>query len=330
MTISEIAKLAGVSSAAVSRYLNNGSLSQEKRERIQKVVEETNYQPSENARAMRTKKNMRIGVVVPQIDSESVPRILSGISQVLDQKNYNVMLMNSNQNMEKEISILETFEHSQVDGLILAASILTQRHREALRRMPFPVVIIGQRLAGYACVFHNDFQAAYDMMHYLLQSGSRHPAYLGVSRKDRAAGVNRYQGVERALEEFGFSMEEIPHREVGFSMESGYEGINQLLCGKQEIDCVFCATDMIATGVISCLREKGIRIPEDIRVSGIGHGLVADILTPRLTTVHYQYRTSGEVAAQMLLELIHDPQKKKRERMLDYRILLQGSTEGKI
>ena len=75
MTISEIAKLAGVSSAAVSRYLNDGSLSQEKRQRIERVIRETKYRPSEYARTMRTKKSNRIGVLVPQIDSESVPLI---------------------------------------------------------------------------------------------------------------------------------------------------------------------------------------------------------------------------------------------------------------
>ena len=96
MTISEIAKLAGVSSAAVSRYLNDGSLSQEKRQRIEKVIRETNYRPSEYARTMRTKKSNRIGVLVPQIDSEAVPKILSGISERMDQKNYHVLLMNSN------------------------------------------------------------------------------------------------------------------------------------------------------------------------------------------------------------------------------------------
>ena len=80
MTISEIAKLAGVSSAAVSRYLNDGSLSQEKRQRIERVIRETKYRPSEYARTMRTKKSNRIGVLVPQIDSESVPKILSRIA----------------------------------------------------------------------------------------------------------------------------------------------------------------------------------------------------------------------------------------------------------
>lgn len=326
MTISEIAKLAQVSSAAVSRYLNNGSLSQEKRERIKKVIEENNYQPSENARAMRTKKSMRVGVIVPQIDSESAPKILSGISQILDQEKYNVMLMNSNQDMGKEITMLETFEHSQVDGLILAASIVTDRHREALKRIPFPVVIIGQQVTGYSCVFHNDFQASYEMMHYLLKSGSKFPAYLGVNRQDKAAGEKRYRGAEKALQEFGFEIKDIPHTEVNFTMESGYSGMERILQEYGNVDSVFCATDMIATGAVLCLKKRGLRIPEDVRIAGIGHGIVADILTPRLTTVEYEYQTSGIEAARMLLELIHNPQEKRRQRMLDYRIIYQEST----
>ena len=164
MTISEIAKLAGVSSAAVSRYLNDGSLSQEKRQRIERVIRETKYRPSEYARTMRTKKSNRIGVLVPQIDSESVPKILSGISERMDQKNYHVLLMNSNLSLEKEIGILETFEQSQVDGLIFVASVLTKRHEKALEHMGVPVVILGQKSEKYPCIYHDDEGAACAMM----------------------------------------------------------------------------------------------------------------------------------------------------------------------
>ena len=194
MTISEIAKLAGVSSAAVSRYLNDGSLSQEKRQRIERVIRETKYRPSEYARTMRTKKSNRIGVLVPQIDSESVPKILSGISERMDQKNYHVLLMNSNLSLEKEIGILETFEQSQVDGLIFVASVLTKRHEKALEHMGVPVVILGQKSEKYPCIYHDDEGAACAMMEELLKSGCRRPAYIGVDRRDKAAGENRYRG----------------------------------------------------------------------------------------------------------------------------------------
>lgn len=325
MTISEIARLAGVSSAAVSRYLNNGSLSPEKRERIGKIIAETNYQPSEYARAMRTKTSRRIGVVVPQIDSESAPRILSGISAVLDKENYNVMLMNSNRSKTKEISILETFEHTQVDGLILAASVLTKRHFLALEQMPFPVVIVGQHMRDYSCVYHNDFQAAYEMMKHLLDGGSTFPAYLGVNRADKAAGENRYLGVKKALNESGFLFEKIPSAEVDFTLESGYGGMEALLHQDQNIDSVFCATDMIAVGAIACLKDHGKRVPEDVKVTGIGHGVVADIVSPRLTTVHYHYQASGIEAAKLLLEQIHNPQGGRKEKLLNYRMVFQGT-----
>lgn len=325
MTISEIARMAGVSSAAVSRYLNNGSLSEEKRERIAKVIQETNYQPSEYARAMRTKKSRKIGVLVPQLDSESMPRILSGISLVLDKENYNVMLMNSNRSQKKEISMLETFEHSQVDGLILAASVITKRHLQALSRMPFPVVLVGQQSHEYSCVFHNDFQAAYEMMKYLLDTGSCHPAYLGVNCKDKAAGESRRLGVKKALNESGILLEKIPSEEVDFTMDDGYRGMEKILCCKEPVDSVFCATDMIAVGAISCLKDHRKKVPEDVRVTGIGHGVVADILTPKLTTVHYHYQTSGMEAARILLEQIRNPEAERQEKILSYNMIFQGT-----
>ena len=88
MTIKEIAQLAGVSSAAVSRYLNGGYVSDEKKEQIRKVIEETGYQPSAQARILRTKKACLVGVVVPKINSESISRVTAGIEQVLSRRGY--------------------------------------------------------------------------------------------------------------------------------------------------------------------------------------------------------------------------------------------------
>ena len=284
MTISEIAKLAGVSSAAVSRYLNDGSLSQEKRQRIERVIRETKYRPSEYARTMRTKKSNRIGVLVPQIDSESVPKILSGISERMDQKNYHVLLMNSNLSLEKEIGILETFEQSQVDGLIFVASVLTKRHEKALEHMGVPVVILGQKSEKYPCIYHDDEGAACAMMEELLKSGCRRPAYIGVDRRDKAA---------------------------------------EMLADGKRPDGVLCATDMIAAGVLSCLSERGITVPGEMKVAGMGHGAIADLLCPRLTTVHYHYHTSGREAADLLLDLMEKKRRQQESRMLKYEVIRQ-------
>lgn len=317
MTIREIARLAGVSSAAVSRYLNHGSLSAEKKERIRAVIRETGYRPSESARALRTRKSRQIGVIVPQIDSESAPRILEGISQVLEVKGYHFLLMDSGRNMKKEIEMLEDFSGSQVDGLILCASVFTRRHREILGDMPFPVVAAGQRTDLCSCVYHDDYQAAREVMGYLLRTGCRHPAYLGVSRRDPAAGEARYRGAESALAEKGFSIDKIPSALTDFTVRSGYRGMKALLEMGTAVDGVFCASDLIAAGAMACLRDRGLRIPDEVRVTGIGHGMVAELVSPRLTTVHYHYRTCGREAAGMLMELLEDPRAGRKEKMLE-------------
>ena len=110
MTIKEIAQLAGVSSAAVSRYLNGGYVSEGKKEQIRKVIEETGYQPSAQARMLRTKKASLVGVVVPKINSESISRITAGIESVLAERGYQMLLAGTDNTPAKEVEYLRLFE----------------------------------------------------------------------------------------------------------------------------------------------------------------------------------------------------------------------------
>ena len=123
MTIKEIAQLAGVSSAAVSRYLNGGYVSEEKKEQIRKVIEETGYQPSAQARMLRTKKASLVGVVVPKINSESISRITAGIESVLAERGYQMLLAGTDNTPAKEVEYLRLFENYPVDGIILVGTV---------------------------------------------------------------------------------------------------------------------------------------------------------------------------------------------------------------
>ena len=132
MTIAEIASRAGVSKAAVSRYLNNGYVSSEKREAIRRVIEETGYVPSQQAQTLRTGKSRMVGVIVPRIDSESISRVVAGISKVLEAQGYRLLLANTDNNIQKELEYLEVFRSGNVDGVILVATILSGAHKQAL------------------------------------------------------------------------------------------------------------------------------------------------------------------------------------------------------
>lgn len=326
MTINEIARLAGVSRATVSRYLNDGYVSEEKRERIRQVVEQTGYQPSAQAQMLRTKKTRLVGVIIPKINSDTVSRMVAGISDVLAKKGYQLLLANTNNDIEEELKYLRLFRDNQVDGILFIATIFTARHKKALKECKVPVVILGQQLEGYSCVYHDDFHAARDITELLLKKG-KVPGFIGVTQKDEAAGLNRRKGFEAALKRHRILLEPGQMGEAKFQVESGYEKMREMLEAVPRIDAVFCATDNIAVGAMAYLKEAGKTIPGEIQVAGIGDMPLAGLVTPKLTTVHYYYKTSGMEAASMLVEIMETGEAAVcKELKMGYKIIEKDST----
>lgn len=185
MTIKEIAQLAGVSSAAVSRYLNGGYVSEEKKKQIRKVIEETGYQPSAQARMLRTKKASLVGVVVPKINSESISRITAGIESVLAERGYQMLLAGTDNTPAKEVEYLRLFENYPVDGIILVGTMFTAGHRKFLKETKVPVVVIGQRTSHANCIYHDDYGAGKAMGQAVAGFSKKGVAYIGVTRETR-------------------------------------------------------------------------------------------------------------------------------------------------
>lgn len=327
MTISEIAKLAGVSSAAVSRYFNQGYVSEEKREAIRKVVEETGYRPSLQAQMLRTKRTKTIGVIVPKIDSYSVGRVVSGITSVLEEQDYRLLLAVSEQNAEKELEYLTLFDDKQVDGVILLATILSTALKKMLKQMSVPVVLAGQYLPGCNCVYHDDYHAMYDVTELVLSKGCKNFCYIGVTNRDKAVGAERFRGFQDALATAHVSISEENAETGDFTIESGYEKMKELYRKHPDVDAVICATDKIAVGAMRYLKEQGKCVGEDVLLTGQGDSILAGNVTPTLTTIHYYYEDSGEKSAQMLLELIKQGKISVREMKLGYELIEQESTK---
>ncbi|MCI8371516.1 MAG: LacI family transcriptional regulator [Lachnospiraceae bacterium] len=321
MNIAEIAEMAGVSKAAVSRYFNNGYISEEKREAIRRVVEETGYRPSIQAQTLRTKKTKMIGVIVPKVASASVGRIVEGILSVLNESEYQMLLAVTQNNPKKELEYLRAFHEKQVDGVLLLATVLTAEHKRMLKNLSVPVVLVGQHLTGACCVFHDDYHATYDLTRLILEKGRTKLGYISAIQQDKAVGVERFRGYRDAVQDFGLANLAQNVVTASFTVNSGYEKTKELLekCG--ELDGILCATDSMAAGAVQYLREQEIEVPEQILVAGQGDSELVKVMVPPLVTVHYSYEKSGKLAVQMLLELLGKSEAALKEVKLGYALV---------
>ena len=340
MTIKEIAQLAGVSSAAVSRYLNGGYVSAEKKEQIRKVIEETGYRPSAQARILRTKKACLVGVVVPKINSESISRVTAGIEQVLSRRGYQMLLASTDNAPEKEITYLKLFENYPVDGIILIGTVITAEHRKFLKNSKVPVVVIGQYTKYANCIYHDDYGAGKAMGRLVaaeLEKTGGKAAYIGVTKEDKAVGVAREDGFRSGMKSEGILLEPDYVKTAEFTMDSGYHAAFELLKQKKDIQIISCATDTIAAGAIeailaystqnipSSVADSGTRMQyilnnSGIRVTGFGDNQFLKAVTGGIPTVHFGYKTSGIRGAELLLDVIERGEKIPIEMKLGFRL----------
>lgn len=329
MTISEIAKMAGVSNAAVSRYLNGGSLSQAKREQIQKIIEQTGYEPNAYARTLRTGYMNNIGVIVPKINSESVSEMTAGISTILSKHNYMLLLGNADNDEMKEIEFFRMMQKNNLAGIILMGTIITPSHLRVFKECKIPIIIIGQSQAKVPCIYHDDYHAARAIASLVAQKGKKSIAYISVTQNDIAVGRNRQQGVIDELATNNLSL--AATETCLFSIDSGYDAMQRLLEKKIPLDCVICATDSIAVGAVKAIHDAGYHVPEDISVCGFGSNKIGSMITPPLTTVKLYYRQAGMEAAKLLLDTIEsnrqgeDEQCAVRQLMLSYELVERDS-----
>ena len=315
MKISEIAALAGVSSAAVSRFLNGGSISEEKKQKIKKVIEETGYVPNVAARSLRQQRSNSIGVVVPKINSDSVSNLLEGVSSVLSKSGYMTIFGNAGNDKKQELDYLRMMQEVKLAGVILMGTVLTPAHISFFRESEMPIVVCGQNHSSVSCIYHDDRRAAREITRYIIGRGRRRLAYVGAVEADVSVGLNRRVGVEEAMLDAGMSPSELVRTQVHFTVDEGHMGMNEIQDEGFVPDGVICATDTLAVGAIKALKERGFQIPADISVGGIGGGLAGTIISPALTTVQLFHRESGEKAAELLLSMIEYSREHPGEKM---------------
>lgn len=323
LTIKEIAERANVSRTTVSRVLNSsGYVSEEAKKRVLKVIEETGYVPSENAKSLRTKKTKVIGVILPKISTETSSRLVNGIDEVLAKEGYQILLANTNLIPEKEIEFLRLLKSRHVDGIILSATNTNQPLVEEIQRLNIPFVMVGQSVSGLSNVVFDDYHATKDMVNLLREKGHQRIAFIGVDEKDRAVGYLRKMGYLDSMKESNLPIETGWVQKGIFDIESGYGCMKAILnLSQNKPTAVLAVTDRLAIGAMQYLKQVGLLIPDDIAVAGMGGSELSMFISPPLTTIDFSIEDAGRESASMLLEKINGENNHEVIRTIKYRLL---------
>lgn len=326
VTITDIAKLAGVAKSTVSRYLNNGSVSEATKNKIERVINETSYAPNAFAQSLKAKKTNIIGTIVPRLDSYASSHTLIGIDEQLRELNYQMLISNTGQDLDREIENIYTLAKQKVAGMILLPSQVTDAHLEAFKELHLPVLLVGQQHETIHSIIHNDFEAAYDLGKHVLEKGHRKIAFLGVTGKDIAVGVMRKKGFQRAIDEKSDC--EVRYYETSFSITDALINVPSII---EEFtpSIIVCATDNIAIGALKAAYLRGLKIPEDLSITGFGGYEVTEMIHPGITTAKFYYKEAGQMAAKSIVKLVNGEELPKLS-LSKYKIIERESVDNRL
>jgi LacI family sucrose operon transcriptional repressor len=327
ITIKDIAAMANVSRSTVSRALNNsGYVSEDARKRIEKVVKETGYIPSQQAQSLRTKETKIIGVILPTIQTETSSKIFTGVDSILSEHGYQILLATTQLDTSRENEYLNLLQVRQVDGIILVATNTDSSLLEEVNKLRIPIVVIGQEIDGVANVLYNDYHVARELTSLFIRKGHTKVGFIGVDETDKAVGYLRQKGYLDQMKENDLEIEKHWIQKGVFNVESGYHAMETMMKqSKSKPTAIFAVTDRLAIGAMSYLKDIGLHIPDDVAIAGIGASEISQYVEPTLTTVDYRYKQAGIEAATLLLQILSSGRNTFEKIVLDYRLVLRNS-----
>lgn len=336
VTIEDIAREAGVSIATVSRVINNTKpVSPELRSRVYQVIQRNHFKPNTLARGLITKKTSMVGIIVPDISNAVFGKLTKGINSVCAKKDYTAVVCESQGELKKELRLLDIMEDKQIEGLLFAGVDVNHTLVEAMMSKDYPVVLVAQETSqdenAISTVIHNNVDAMYDAVKFLLDNGHERIAYLGGPKNDFSSGKKRLKGYRRALEEAGIGVKDSYIVQGEFSYSSGYEGMKLLYEENSKLPtAVVAGSDVIAVGAMQYLDSMRVRVPDEISVMGFDDSDFATYVKPELSTVRIPYYDEGEKAARMLLELIGGERKAPVTEYIPHKIIRRSTTKSLI
>lgn len=310
VTMSDVAREAGVSVMTVSRVVNDkGEISPETRERVQRVIEKLGYRPSGIARSLQGGQTFTIGLVVPDISNPYFSRMAHGIAKLAYSQGFSVLLCDCEEEPDRELAMLEVLDEKRVDGVVAAAPRSeTEKLLPLLARHPNVVVVnrlfqSSRASTALGYVVNDDKTGGYLVTKHFLARDRKTVGFLA-GPKTSYGSIRRNVGYRKALEEFNLEYAPDIVRHCPPTVEGGSQAARQLVQDHPEIDALFCFNDLVAIGALQCCHQLGRKVPEDVAIIGYDDIPMASWVTPPLTTCRVNSEEMGRLAIQLLIDHI--------------------------
>ena len=326
-TINDVAALAGVSVATVSRVINgNSNVSPETLAKVTKAILELDYRPNLLGRDLRRTKSERALVLLPDISNPFYSEIVKGIEDVANRTGYSIMLCNTDSDVEREKKYIKMLKPRLADGAILMASEMSQ---EELTDLSTNVNMIQcceyKEGTPLSHVSIDNEKAAYKATKHLINLGHRKIAFIGANNQFMSSNL-REKGFVEALSDAGIDINSKYLSYGDYTYKSGFNNMTQLLSLQDRPTAVFCISDLMAIGAIRSAIEKGLRVPEDLAVCGFDNIHFSWMFTPSITTISQPMYDLGCTAMDALIQTIEGKSSDIKHYFLEHDLIIREST----
>jgi DNA-binding LacI/PurR family transcriptional regulator len=305
-SIKDIARLARVSHPTVSRALQNSPLvNAQTAAKIRKIADEAGYRASAVARGLVTRRTRTIGLVVTRVDDPFAGEVTCGIEQAANDHEYAVFLASSNADPERERKVVRALAERRVDGIIVTSSRVGALYLSLLEELNVPIVLVNDQYPGQFghSVMIENLEGSRAAVDHLIGLGHRRIAYVG-DRLGYQSDAERLTGYRQALTRAKIEVVAALAIEGDGRPEAAIEAVGRLLALPVPPTAICCYNDMTALGAMRAIRARGLRVPEDVSVTGFDDLFFAAFLQPPLTTVRQPMRLMGKLAMENLFKLM--------------------------
>lgn len=305
VTIKDVARVAGVSTATVSRVIHgSGKVGDACRARVQKIIAELGYRPNTNARALVSKTSDTIGVVTPKLSMTFFGCLASGVEKSARKNNLKLLMSNSQYETKSEIEAINSLREHSCNAIILHSEYSEEKTLEKLAKEIPGLVIINrfiQSLAG-RCVWLDNITGGRQVGEYLLAQGHQDIAVVTSVYQNKDPEY-RVAGIKQALKEKGLELPATHIVESTANMSGGAEAVQTLLKKNIRFSAIAAYNDLMAVGALNALQDAGIKVPEQVSVVGFDNLYLSRACRPNLTTMNYPIEEMAHYAAELAIKL---------------------------